>query len=321
MTLLLREPDVRDLLPMKQAVRLVREAMSSGQPAEAVNLPRRRVPLQSGVLNLMAASVSFNHTAGLKAYTAGRSGAHFLVAIWDRDEGRLLSLIEADLLGRIRTGAASGVATDALASPNASVLAIIGSGRQARTQLEAIAAVRHLTEVRVFSRSPERCRSFAEAAGRELDLNVMAAESAESAVAGSQIVTTITTSAKPVLFGRWLETNVHVNAAGSNWAHRREVDTELISRASTIAVDSIEQAKLEAGDLLIPIEQAALSWDRVIELGTVLGDPTSRPASPGGITFFKSLGIAVEDLAVARFVYDRAVEMGIGEQTTFGDAS
>jgi len=316
LTLLIREEDVRRLLTMADAVRLVREALASQTTLGGQNLPRKRLDLNHGLLNIMSASVPAAHASGLKAYSVGRGGARFLVALWDRDDGRLLALIEADWLGRIRTGAASGVATDALAARNAATLAVIGSGKQARTQVHAIATVRELKDVRVFCRDPSHRSAFARDVESALGVAARPVDSPRDALADAEIVTTITTASEPVIEGEWLGATCHVNAAGSNFAGRRELGSSVLKMANTIAVDSLEQARIEAGDLLIPIEEGVISWDEVTELGEFLRDPTQHS---GGVSVFKSLGVAVEDVAVARFVYDRAMAEGLGESTTFGE--
>lgn len=318
MTLLLREDDVRRLFPMSEAISVVRSAFGQQRSSGAENVPRRRLKLEHGVLNVMAASVPSQGSAGLKAYATGQKGARFLVALWDRDEGELLSLMEADWLGRIRTGAASGVATDLLANPEARIMALIGAGRQAQTQLEAVACIRRLREVRVYSRSRESREHFVAEVGALLGLPLKAVDSAEIAVDGADIVTTITGSAEPVVRGGWLTAGTHVNAAGSNQAGRREIDSEVLTRAAVIAVDSVEQARLEAGDLIIGMDERNLSWDRVTQLGDVLAGNSDGRSNPQDITVFESLGIAVEDVAAARYVYDRALTERCGEETSFG---
>jgi alanine dehydrogenase len=320
LTLLLRESDVRDLLTVPEAVSLVREALATQATVPGgMNIPRRRAALEHGVLHVMAASVPGARAAGLKAYSVGRAGPRFLVALWDRGDGRLLALIEADLLGRIRTGAASGVASDILARPDAAVLAVLGTGRQAVTQIEGVAAVRGLSEVKVFCRTVDRRIEFAREMTKRLDLPVKPADSAQAAVDGAGIVCTVTTAAAPVVLGRWLAEGTHVNAAGSNFATRREVDAEALERAALIAVDSVEQAQMEAGDLIMASAEGAFTWDRAIELQDILAGRATGRTAPEQITVFKSLGIAVEDVAVARHVYDKATAEGRGETTTFGE--
>src|SRR5579884_3062550 len=239
MALLLREADVRALFPMSEAVRLVRRVFEESHRGRAVNQPRRRIKQQGCVFSSMSAGVEADNAVGLKAYTAGRQGTAFMVALWDSESGRLLALIEADWLGRIRTGAASGVATDALARPGARSVGIIGSGSQARTQLEAVAAVRSIARVSVFSRSRERRDHFTAEMRELLGCDVLAVESPRAAVEEAEIVITITTSGTPTVLGDWLAVGTHVNAAGSNQPDRREVDTNVVRKSSVVAVDSV----------------------------------------------------------------------------------
>ncbi len=319
MALLLREADVRALLPMDQAVALVRQVLEDWERGQAVNQPRRRIKGEGCIFSSMSGASFRSHAIGLKAYASSRRGTTFLVALWDSERGELLALIEADWLGRIRTGAASGVATDALARKDASTVAIIGTGGQAQTQLEAVAAVRQLEKVYVFSRNSTRRAEFATDMEQRLAIEVVPTTTAEAAVSAAAIVTTITTSSKPTVEGAWLTPGTHVNAAGSNQPDRRELDSEVLARASTVAVDSIEQAKIEAGDLLIPSGDGQLSWDNVVQLGAVLTGDRAGRSTEKDITVFKSLGLAVEDVTTARFVYEQAVAQGYGEKSSFGD--
>ncbi len=199
--------------------------------------------------------------------------------------------MEANHLGQIRTGAASGYATDLLANPQADTLGVIGSGFQARTQVEAIRAVRPIKTVRVWSRSEEKRRKFAQ------ECSAQAVETAEEAVRGAQIVVTATNSQEPVLEDSWIAPGTMVNAMGANAANRRELPGELVRRAALVVVDSLEQAKIESGDLIL-----ADSWANVVELQKV-----QRHFDASQITIFKSLGICVEDVAAGAFVYQRAL--------------
>jgi ornithine cyclodeaminase/alanine dehydrogenase-like protein (mu-crystallin family) len=212
--------------------------------------------------------------------------------LFDAETGRPLAQFEANMLGQIRTGAASGYATDILAAPDASTLAIIGSGFQAQAQVEAIREVRKITDVRVWSRSEAKRAQFAQQTGAR------AMKTAEEAVRDADIVVTATSSKDPVIDGAWIAPGAHVNAMGSNRADRRELPTELIARADLIAVDSIEQSKIESGDLLL----APVDWNdrRIVELAHVDRRP---PGSP--LTIFKSNGLGVEDVAAAAFVYEQ----------------
>jgi ornithine cyclodeaminase/alanine dehydrogenase-like protein (mu-crystallin family) len=229
---------------------------------------------------------------GTKFYaTNPRYGAHFYFMLYDAKTAQPLALMEANHLGQIRTGAASGYATDLMANPRAETLGIIGSGFQARTQLEAIRAVRPVKTVRAWSRNEERRRWFAE------ECSVTPADSAEQAVRGAQVVVTATNSKDPVLENGWIERGTMINAMGSNVANRRELPAELIRRADLIAADSIEQAKIEAGDLLL-----ADHWSNVVELKDV-----TKHYEPEQISIFKSLGLGVEDVAAGAFIYERAL--------------
>ena len=269
------------------------EALGNGT---AQNQSRRRLILPTGsVLHSLAGA--YGDYFGTKFYaTNPKHGAHFLFALYEAATAKPLALMQANYLGQIRTGAASGYATDLLANPEASILGIIGSGFQARSQCEAIRAVRPIREVRVWSRDAVKCQKFAEEAGATVAAN------AEAAVRGAHIVATATNAKDPVLEDAWIAPGTHINAMGSNIATRRELPDELVRRASVIAVDSLEQARLEAGDLIIPD-----IWDSVVELQTV-----TRHYDPGRITIFKSLGLGLEDVAAGSYVYEQAKNKGVG---------
>ncbi len=219
-----------------------------------------------GVLNHMAAADLTTGYMGLKIYSISRGGARFLVTLFSAESGELVALIEADYLGQMRTGAASGVATRFMARQDARVAAIIGTGLQARTQLEAIAAVRKLESIRAFGRDPGRRETFAREMTPALGVPVTPVSSAEEAVRGAQIVTTCTTSKVPVLEGRWIEPGMHINAVGVNQAQKRELDAEAVLRCDVIAADSREQSKIEAGDLIQAFAGDACRWESVREL-------------------------------------------------------
>ena len=285
------ESDVQELLPITEAIRLMRMAFEALAQGRAQNQPRRRLILESGsVLHSMAGAVG--NYFGTKFYSTNpRYGAHFYFFLYDAKTARPLAQMEANYLGQIRTGAASGYATDLLANPEAKTLAIIGSGFQARTQLGAIQAVRPIQTVRVWSRSEEKRRQFAE------ECSVTSVDTAEEAVQGADIVITATNSKDPVLENAWISDGTLVNAMGSNIANRRELPGQLVERAGLVAVDSLEQAKIEAGDLIL-----ANAWQHVVELQNI------KPHyDANGVTIFKSIGVGVEDVAAAAFIYERAL--------------
>jgi ornithine cyclodeaminase/alanine dehydrogenase-like protein (mu-crystallin family) len=311
MKLYISEKEVLACLPMSKAIELVEGAFHQLADGSAINHPRRRVILPTNsVLHYMAAGTP--EYFGLKAYSAhAKTGAHFEVLLYRSSDALPLATLEANHLGQIRTGAATGVATKYLAREDASVAAIIGSGFQARTQLEAVANVRTLREVRVWSRKPERREEFARTCAEKFNLNVRATETARDCVEGADIVVTATSSKVPVFESAWIAPGTHVNGTGSNWAERRELPTELVfERAAIVAVDSVEVAKIESGDLLIPLGDYN-SFPGVELSGIVAGTRPGR-ASADQITVFKSNGLAVEDIAVAGYVYEEALRRGLG---------
>jgi alanine dehydrogenase len=296
---------------MSKAIELVERAFHQLADGTAVNQPRRRVILPTGsVLHYMAGGTP--EYFGLKAYSAhAKTGAHFEVLLYRSADGLPLATLEANYLGQIRTGAASGVATKYLAREDAAVAAIIGSGFQAATQLEAVANARKLREVRVWSRKQERREEFARSSAEKLKLNVKAVETARECVEGADIVVTATSSKVPVFESAWIAPGTHVNGTGSNWAQRRELPAELVfERAAIVAVDSIEVAKIESGDLLIPLGDYG-SFPGV-ELSEIVAGKRPGRTSADQITVFKSNGLAVEDVAVAGYIYEEALRRGLG---------
>jgi len=253
----------------------------------------------------------------MKQYTYVKGVLRFLVPLYEISTGALLAMIEADFLGQQRTGAASGVATKYLARQNARTAAILGTGGQAKTQLEAISAARRLDSVRVYGRDSERRANFCAEMSARLGIAVQPAASAAEAVRGADIVNTATTSVKPVLDGHDIADGAHINAIGANHAHKRELDDTAISRAAVIFVDSLEQSKQEAGDLIIPFQQQLDKWDAVHELDQVVAGKVPGRANDKQITLFKSNGIASWDLAVAEKIYALAKQKKLGRELPF----
>jgi alanine dehydrogenase len=316
MPLLLREEEVQVLLSVGDAIEALERTFRAQAEGRAVNLPRQRVRWPGGTLHVMAAGDLGSGYVGLKAYTAVGGQTRFVVLLFHAESGELLAIIEADRLGRLRTGAATGLATRYLARPDARVVGMIGAGRQAATQLMAVCAVRPIAEARVYSPTPERRAAFAHRMRETLGIPVQAVERPEAAVEGADILITITSAREPVLRGAWLRPGVHLNAAGSNALLRRELDEEAIARADLIVIDSRAQGQIEAGDFLEPLERGRLQWERVYELRDVVAGRVGR-AHPEQITLFKSLGIALEDIAVAAVAYERARAQGAGERIRF----
>lgn len=331
MALVLREDDVRALLTMPEAIRVLEGMFRRQGAGEVRNQPRVRVMLPEGrgVLHTLPAYVPGQAGdadaegpgfVGLKSYTAVGGRARFVVLLYAAEDGRLLAIIEADLLGQMRTGAASGVATRFMARADAQVVALLGAGGQARTQALAMAAARPLSAMLVWSRDLSRATAFVEEMASLTGVEMRAMASAEEAARAADIVVTATTAKDPVLLGEWLRPGAHVNAMGSNWAHRREVDTETVIRSALIAVDDEAQARIEAGDLLIPVREGrysmseAASAGRLVELGQIVAGKVAGRPDDQAITLFKSLGIGAEDVVTAAYIYQQARKRGLGQE-------
>ena len=224
----------------------------------------------------------------------------------------LMAVLEAGRMGQVRTGAASGLATNYMALQNASAVGIIGSGYQAETQLEAVCAVRDITEVKVFSRNSSNREKFAVSMGERLGVKVVAVESKESAAEGVDVLIAVTNSIEPVITGDMLEPGMHVNAAGNNSWMKRELDTAAIKKSDVIACDDIDQAKIECGELMQAAETGDFAWDSIVQLDSIISGLRTARSDEGDITLFESQGVAFEDLAVCARLYTLATEQGIG---------
>jgi ornithine cyclodeaminase/alanine dehydrogenase-like protein (mu-crystallin family) len=310
--LLLTEEEVRQLLTMEDALEAVEQGLRKMALDEAFNVPRSRVQTDHAMLHVMSASAKSLGVMGFKAYSTTRKGAHFVVGLYDGKTGALLALIQADYLGQVRTGAASGVATKYMARPDASAVGVFGSGKQARTQVQAVCKVRRVSRVHVYSPNEEHRRRFAEEMSTLCETEVVAVLSPDLAARDMDIVITATASREPVLNAAWVAQGTHLNAVGSNFLGKSELDAETVRRCNVVVVDSRDQARLEAGDFVQPLENGSLRWSEVRELGQVIVGRFSGRPHPQDITLFKSLGIAIEDVAVAARVYTRAQAAGAG---------
>jgi alanine dehydrogenase len=318
MALLLTESEVTMLLPMSLALEAVEEVFRWQGEGKLTNRPRVRLPVPGGLLHVMPAALPEARVMGLKAYATVRGGARFVVLLFSAETGALLAVIEADKLGQMRTGAASGVATRHLARADADRVGCYGTGWQARSQLEAVCAVRRVREIRVYGRDPVRRARFAEEMGAVLGVPTTAVERPEAAARDASILITITSARTPVLEGRWIAPGAHLNAAGSNALQRAEIDVEAVRRAGLVVTDSLEQARLECGDLLAALEQGVIRWEDVRELGAVVAARHPGRTRPDEITLFESQGIAIEDVAVAARLVARARERGVGTEIPIG---
>ena len=311
MTLILTEKEVESLLDMPSVLGAVEEILRQHAEGRATNRVRRRVALPNAGLNVMFAGAPEIGAMGLKAYTASAEGYRFYTMLFDPEGGELLAIIQSDKMGQLRTGAATGVATKYLAREDATTLGIYGAGWQAESQLEGVAAVRDLERVVVYSRSEDKRRAFADKMGERLGMEIETTRLPEEPAA-QDIVVTATSSSDPVLFGEWLRPGTHVNAAGSNFLSKSEIDHVAVKRASFVCVDSREELGLEAGDLMSPLDTGVILPEAIFEVGQVVAGQVEGRRIPEDVTLFASQGLALKDMAAAHLVYDRALERELG---------
>jgi ornithine cyclodeaminase/alanine dehydrogenase-like protein (mu-crystallin family) len=308
-TLYLTEQEVGDLLTIEDALEAVEGSFRRLAAGRVENVPRKRLRLEGGILAVMAAADLELGYAGLKSYAAfGYDDYRFVVLLFETERAELAGIIEANRLGQLRTGAASGVAAKHLARPGASTLGVIGCGWQAESQVAAIqAAVPTIERVVAYCRTPERLRTFCERVGAE------PGESHRDS-AGQDVVVTATTSKDPVLRGEWLRDGALVCAIGANEPSARELDNVVLERASFVCCDSRDQSREESGDLIEPVEQGVLDWLEVHELQEVVAGETSGRTADDDVVLFKSNGLAAWDVAIGAAAVARARERGVGRE-------
>ena len=310
----LTEDEVRRILTMNLALEAVEEALRKMALDEAEVVPRSRCQTDHVMLHVLPAAAKSLGVLGLKVYTTTRHQARFHVTLYDGRTGEMTALMQADYLGQVRTGAASGVATKYMARPDSATVGLFGTGKQARTQLEAVCKVRPIRRVHVFGRDEERRRRFCEEMSAACATEVVPVSDPKEAAQNLDIVITATTAREPVLHGDWLAEGTHLNVIGSNHLAKSEIDVETVRRAGVIAIDSREQGRIEAGDFVEALQQGALSWSDVYELGQISIGRVKGRETPQQITLFKSLGIGLEDIAVAARVAAKAREQGVGRE-------
>ena len=327
--LVVGQAEVRRRLPMGECMELMAQVLGALARGETL-LPLRQVlllPGGQGAFASMPAWIADPPAVGLKVLTVfpGNHGTELdshqgAVLLFETERGRLVSIQDASSITAIRTAAVSGVATRALAREDASRLALLGTGVQAETHLEAMIEARRLTQVRVWSRDPHHVERFAARAAERHSLPVLGAKDAREAVHDADIVCTVTASREPVLHGEWLRDGCHVNAVGASLRTARELDTAAVVR-SRLFVDRRESALHEAGDFLIPREEGAVTDAHIVgEIGEVLVGTVPGRRSPSEVTLFKSLGLAVEDVASAHRIHANALAGGGGAWIDLGGA-
>jgi alanine dehydrogenase len=337
-TLILSEREVTTLLSMERAIDLMEQALraySTGEVVQPVRLALETVA-HRGLLALMPAYVTLSEALGAKAVTFYPRNAErnlpthmATILLWESATGALLAIMDGRLITEMRTAAVSAAATKALARPDAGVLALLGSGVQARSHLEALRLVRSIREVRVWSKTHDHAKTFSEgvalrqaqgertesaAQGDRPELVVRSVMTAQEAVRGADLICTVTSATEPVLRGEWVSPGAHINAVGAPRPTWRELDAAAVVRAR-VFVDSRAGALAESGDLLLPMQEGAIDAAHIVgEIGEVFAGMVPGRIRSEDVTLFKSLGMAVEDVATAQYLYQLALTKGVGQE-------
>lgn len=305
MTLILSEKQMGELLSMREVVGAVEECFAKEAAGAAVNAPRRKTKVPGSMLSVMHASLPYLGRAGVKCYVSSRAGTKFILVLFSLDDGRPLMVAAADILGRFRTGAASAVATKYLHRGRSFGFALAGTGNQALTQVLAMKEVASLESVKVWSPHRGHALALVERLS-ESGVEASAAPDVRAAFGGSQVASTITSSEEPFIDSRAVRGISHINLCGSNSPDRSECTPEAVAHFKTVVVDGLQVSKEESGDLIMAQKAGRFSWAHALELKDLVGG-NSRPKSP---SLFKSNGVAIEDVAVASMVYDKARKRG-----------
>ena len=309
MALFLSNADVQRLLPMDECISVLEDLFREESQGLVENIARQRIRFPKGFANYMGGVLRGTQVYGLRHNS--------VTLLYNIETGKLDAVLEPGSMAWIRTGAATAVAVKYMSKPDASVVGLFGTGRQAVTQLEAVCAVRDLKLVKVYSRSEENRRKFASDMKERLGVNIEPVASPEECVKGSQIVVVITTAREPVFDGALLEPGTHVTAAGSNSAFKREIDETTIQRADLIAVDNIDQAKMECGELIQAADRGLFRWQQAVNLHEVVSGKVPGRPSEDAITLFESQGIGIEDIAASAYVLQKARAQGVGTELPF----
>ena len=313
----LSESDVSRLLDMRIAIEAVEEAFRQLADRKATNVPRVRAKSAGFVLHTMSAAAEYLGLAGWKCYATTRAGARFHAGFYDTRSAELLAIVEADRLGQLRTAATTAVAIEWMANMDAGELGLFGTGHQAETQLEAAAIARPIKQAFVYGRSQTKRKSFAEKMSQQLGISVVPVDRPHEAAEDLPIVITATSSVDPLFDGNALAEGTLVCAVGSNWLNKAEIDVNVIRRADNIVCDSIEACRAEAGDFVAALEKEVFDWSRAVELSDVVSGNAVGRSTRDSVTLFKSVGLAIEDVALGSKLLDLARANGIGRELPF----
>lgn len=306
------------LLTMDDALSLVEESFSSFAKGKAYNMTRQRMRIRKGALHMLPGAVPYKNVIGFKAYTSFRAGLIFKVHLYDAENGSPLVIIDANEIGRLRTGAATGIATKYMAKKESSTVFIFGGGFQAEAQLEAVFKTTKINKVYVATRKIENAINFAEKMSHCLGIEVIPTQNIAEDLPKADIIITITTAVKPLFEHTMLNPNgVHINGAGSNALIRAEVPEKTIEVAEVLAVDSKDVAAIECGDILPSLEKGRLHWNEIVELGEITAGFRPGRLTDNGITIFQSQGMGLQDIMCAEFIYRKAVAENLGKSLPF----
>jgi ornithine cyclodeaminase/alanine dehydrogenase-like protein (mu-crystallin family) len=311
--LYLTEADVDRLLDIDVAIAACEEAFRRLAAGEAEHVPRARAKAPGVILHSMSAAAGYLGLVGWKCYTTTRDGAAFLLGLYDAG-GQMVALVEADRLGQLRTGATTGVAVELMADPQATEMGLFGAGWQAESQLAAVARTRPIKVAYVYSRNEAKRTEFADRMTARLGIEVRGVDRPQEAAEDLPIVVTATTSREPVFDGAHLAEGALVCAVGSNWLTKAEIDATVVRRADNIVCDSIKACQLEAGDFVDALEKGIFDWRRAVELADVVAGKATGRNTRDSIALFKSVGVALEDVALAAKLLERARAQGVGRE-------
>ena len=314
MALFLRDEEVSRAVSMDDMLPAIESMQGHFGRGEAMVLPRKKIIASGGVLAVMGGGLFYDGVLGVKTYTVVRGTYSFQVSLYDAETGRLMCYTQANRLGQLRTGATTALAVKYLSNSDAATVGIIGTGYQAPTQLEAISKIRNIKSVKAFSRTAENRDAFAKTMTDSLGLAVASASGAQEVVEGSDVVICIAAATEPVVNGEWLASGVTLIGAGPTTWRIREVDDAAIVRADKIFVDSVEQARDEAGDMASAVDRGLLQWSQLLELRHAVAGTVSGRDNHNQIVFAKMMGTGVADVAAAKLAYDKATEMGWGTE-------
>lgn len=315
----IREADVAALLSLGEAIDVLADAYRLQARGQAASMSRAHVREGASILHAVGGTILGAGLCGTKTWTYTPGGASPLLVLFSLDDGRVLAVIEAFALGQMRTAATSGLGTRLLAPADAATMALLGTGKQAFSQAHAVACVRPIRRVRLFGRDPGRRQVLADRLAGELELEVSQHEDVADALAGADVVTSITRAAEPVVQAGMLAAGMHLNAVGAIVPSRRELDAAAVGRCATVVVDSVDQAHHDAGELLAAVDAHELGWERVSGLDQVMDRSAGELRKPDDITLFKALGVGLSDVALGAEVLRRAHAAELGQplpQTT-----